>query len=139
MGVVLIQGVMYSAASVNNIAFGVPVTGLIGISWTRKQNKELQYNLGNEPIGVTFNQVSYEATITVYKEWWNSVINAAPNKDPLQIPPFNWTIVYGNPNQPTITETLQSFMFLEDGIKVAAGDTKLTMDITCLFAGVERP
>lgn len=139
MGVVLIQGVMYSAASVNNIAFGVPVTGLIGLTWNRKQNKELQYNLGNEPIGVTYNQVMYEATITVYKEWWNSVIQAAPDKDPLKIAPFNWTIVYGNPGQQPITETLQSFMFCEDGIKVNAGDTKLTRDITCLFAGVERP
>lgn len=135
----LINGVMYSAASVNNIAFGVPVTGLVSLSWKRSQKTEHQYNLGNEPLGVTYGQITYEATITVYKDWWQSVINAAPNKDVLQIAPFNWTIVYGNLNQTPVTETLQMFMFTEDGSKFASGDTKLTMDIKCLFAGVDRP
>lgn len=132
---------MYSAASVNNIAFGVPVTGLVSLTYSRSQNKQHQYNLGNEPIGRTYNQVSYDATITVFKDWWNSVIAAAPNKDPLQIAPFNWTITYGNPQlgQAVVTETLQMFEFQEDGIKVAAGDTKLTIDIKCTFAGIERP
>lgn len=137
----LIQGIMYSAASVNNIAFGVPVTGLVNLTFSRKQVKEHQYNLGNEPIGRTYNQIMYEASITVYKEWWNSVIEAAPNKDPLQIAPFNWTIAYGNPQlgQQIKTETLQMFEFMEDGLKVAAGDTKLTIDIPCIYAGIERP
>ena len=139
MATVLYQGIQYSAASVNNIAFGVPVTGLKALNWSRKQNKEHQYNLANEPMGRTYNQITYEGSITVIKEWWQSVINAAPNKDPLQIPPFNWTMVFGNLNQPSFTETLQMFEFLEDGMKVASGDTSLTIDIAFTFAGVERP
>ena len=139
MATVLYQGIQYSAASVNNIAFGVPVTGLKALNWSRKQNKEHQYNLANEPMGITYNQITYEGSITVLKDWWQSVINAAPNKDPLQIPPFNWTMVFGNLNQPSFTETLQMFEFLEDGMKVASGDTSLTIDIAFTFAGVERP
>lgn len=135
----LINGVMYNAASVQNIAFGVPVTGLLAINFTRNQVKEHQYNLGNEPIGRTYNQIMYEASITVYKDWWNTVIVAAPNKDPLQIAPFNWTLAYGNLNQPNFLEVLQMFEFLEDGMKVAAGDTKLSMDIKCIYAGIDRP
>jgi hypothetical protein len=140
MAVPLINGIMYSAASVNNIAFGVPAIGIVGINYTRKQVKEHQYNLGNEPIGRTYGQIMYEASITVYKDWWNSVIDAAPNRDPLQIGPFNWTIAYGNLalGQALRTETLQMFEFLEDGLKVAAGDTKLTIDIACIYAGIER-
>jgi hypothetical protein len=37
-----------------------------------------------------------------------------------------------------VIETLQAFEFLEDGIKVAAGDTKLLIDIPFVFAGVTR-
>lgn len=136
---VLLQGVQYSAASVNNIAFGVPVTGLKAINWDREQNKELQYNLANEPMGVTFNQIAYSGSITVIKEWWNAVIQAAPNKDVLQIPPFDWTITYGNLNTPATVETLKMVMFTKDGMKVASGDTSLTIDIPFIFAGVERP
>lgn len=138
MAVILIQGVSYSASNFNNIAFGVPVIGITALSYTRKQVKENNYGLGIEPISRGYAQASYEGSITVYREWWQSVINAAPNKDPLSIPAFDWTINYGNLNQPLIIETLQAFEFLEDGVKVSAGDTKLLMDIPVIFAGIKR-
>lgn len=139
MPAVLINGIMYSAASVNNIAFGVPVTGLAGINWSRKQGKEHVYTLANEPQGRTYNQIMYEGAISVYKDWWNSVIDAAPNKDPLQIAPFNWTIQYGNTGTPFRIETLKMFEFLEDNMKVSVGDTKLLLDIPFIYAGIDRP
>lgn len=139
MSVVLLNGVNYSAINVNNIAFGVPVTGMIKISWTKKQVKTNEYTLGQEPASRGYGQNTYEGTMTVYKEWWLGVINAAPNKDPLQIAPFNWKITYGTPPKtPLVSETLQMFEFLEDGSSVSAGDTKLTIDIPFIFAGIVR-
>ena len=135
----LINGINYSAINVNNIAFGVPVTGITKISWSKKQTKDNNYGLAQDPISRGYGQNTYEGTMTVYKDWWQSVVNASPNKDPLQIPPFNWTITYGNPPQtPLVVETLKAFEFLEDGTSVNAGDTKILIDIPFVFAGIER-
>lgn len=139
MAVVLINGVNYSAVNVNNIAFGVPVTGITKISWRKKQVKDNNYGLGQDPISRGYGQNTYEGTMTVYKDWWQSVVNASPNKDPLSIGAFDWTITYGNPPQtPLVIEKLRAFEFLEDGIDVNAGDTKLLIDIPFIFAGIER-
>lgn len=138
MAVVLINGTNYSAANFNNIAFGVPAVGIAGLNYKLKQVKENNYSLEAEPTSRGYGQITYEGSITVYREWWQSVINAAPNKSPLQIAPFNWTIVYGNLGQPLITETLLNFEFMEDGVTVAAGDTKLLQEIPIIFAGIKR-
>lgn len=130
---------MYSAASLNNIAFQVPVTGMKAIKWRKKQVKENVYTLENEPQGRTYGQITYECTITVYKDWWKSVCDAAPNKSPLDIAPFDWTIAYGaDLKTPIATETLKNFEFKEDGLDATSGDTSLTLDIECEFAGVVR-
>lgn len=138
MAVVLINGTNYSASNFNNIAFGVPVVGIAGLNYKIKQVKENNYSLEADPTSRGYGQITYEGSITVYREWWQSVINAAPNKSPLQIGPFDWTIVFGNLGQPLITETLQNFEFLEDGVTVAAGDTKLLQEIPIIFAGIKR-
>lgn len=134
----LVNGINYSWLNATNIAFGVPVVGIIGFKWRRKQVKELNYGMGSEPTSIGFGNVSYEGSITVYKDWWMTVINAAPNKDPLSIAPFDWTIAYGNGPVPAAVETLKNVMFLEDGTESNQGDTKLTIEIPILFAGLTR-
>ncbi len=137
---VLIQGSNYNWASLNNSAFGVPVIGIIAIKWDREQVKTNEYGWGVEPIARSRGNVSYSGSITVYKDWWQSVINAAPNKDPLQIAAFDWTIAYGNPvsGQTVITETLKALEFMKDGANWNQGDTKLTLEIPFIFAGIQR-
>lgn len=140
MSVVLINGQNYSWSSLNNFAFGVPVIGIAGLTYNIKQAKDLNYGTGIEPISWAPGNKTYDDNkITVYRDWWQSVINAAVNKDPLGgIAPFDWTISYGNLGQPLVTETLKSVMFLEDGLNANQGDTKFLIDIPFKFAGIQR-
>ena len=142
MGPVLINGVNYSNCNLNHIAFGVPVVGIKAISWSRKQVSENNYGAGQEPISIGFGNITYEGKITVYKDWWQAVKNAAPNKDPFAILPFNWTINYGNATAPGLppvspfTETLKNVRFLEDNMNSNQGDTSITIDIPFIWAGL---
>lgn len=138
MASLLYQGVRYSSSTVNNLAFGVPAVGIIAINWKRKQVKENHYGLGAEPDSRGYGQFTYEGSMTVYKDWWMSVVNAAPDKDPLKIAPFDWTIAFGNANTPFTSETLNAFEFLEDGTEVSSGDTRLKVEVPFIFAGVTR-
>lgn len=140
---VLINGTNYANVNLQNIAFGVPVIGITELSYSIKQVKELNYGAGNEPISVGFGNKTYEGSMTVYKDWWQQVINAAPNRDPLMILPFDWTISYGNssapflPTVPIFTEILKSMMFTENSMKSAQGDTKILVTVPFIFAGLE--
>ena len=136
MAAVLVNGINYSWANLTNIAFGVPVIGIMAINWTKKQNKENNYGLGVEPISRGYGNKEYEGTITVYKDWWQTVVNAIATKDPTDIAPFDWIISLAGPGVPAITQILKNFEFLEDNFKASQGDTKLTMDIPFIFAGV---
>lgn len=136
---VLINGVNYSWANLTNIAFGVPVIGIKAISYSRKQVTDNNYGWGQEPTSIGYGNITYEGKITVYKDWWQSVINAAPNKDPFQIAPFDWTIAFANfqtgAQVPVITETLRNVRFMEDNLNANQGDTSLTIDIPFIWAG----
>jgi hypothetical protein len=136
---VLVNGVNYSWANLTNIAFGVPVVGIKAISYSRKQVTENNYGFGQEPTSIGYGNITYEGKITVYKDWWQSVINAAPNKDPFQIAPFDWTIAFANfqtgAQVPVITETLRNVRFMEDNLNANQGDTALMIDIPFIWAG----
>lgn len=139
---VMINGVNYSNCNLNHIAFGVPVTGIKGISWSRKTVATNEYSVGQEPTSMGYGSISYEGKITVLKDWWQAVKNAAPGKDPFSILPFNWTIVYGNATAPGLppvspfTETLKNVRFLEDNMTSNTGDTNITIDIPFIWAGL---
>lgn len=135
---VLIGGTAYAWSNLNNIAFGIPVLGITAINYDIDQVKENNYGTGIDPYNRGYGEKTYSGSITVFREWWQSVINAAPNKQPLDIAPFDWTIAYGNLGTPIITETLKAFEFTKDGMKGAQGDTKLLMDIPFIFAGIAR-
>jgi len=136
MAAVLVNGINYSWPNLTNIAFGVPVIGITAINWTKKQNKENNMGWGSEPISRGYGNKEYECSITVYKDWWKSVVDATATKDATDIAPFDWTISLAGPGVTPVTHTLKNFEFLEDKFVANQGDTKLTMDIPCIFAGV---
>jgi hypothetical protein len=138
MAGVLINGVNYSWVNLANIAFGFPVIGITSVSYSKKQVKENNYGIGAEPTSRGYGNITYEGKITVYKDWWQSVINSRANKDPLTIAPFDWTISYGGTGVVPISETLKFVEFTEDNLNANQGDTKLLIDIPFIFAGIVR-
>lgn len=138
MAAVLVNGVNYSWTNLNNLVLSTLVIGIKSINYGIKQEKANNYGWGQEPISRGYGNKAYEGRITVYKEQWQQFVNAAANKDPLSIPAFNWTISFGGPSVPTITETLEAFEFLEDNLNANQGDTSLMIDIPFIFAGITR-
>lgn len=136
MAAVLVNGINYSWANLTNIAFGVPVIGITAINWKKKQNKENNYGWGTEPISRGYGNKEYEGSMTVYKDWWATVVAATATKDGTDVAPFDWTMFLAGPGIVPITHTLKNFEWLEDSFNSNQGDTKLTMDIPFIFAGV---
>jgi hypothetical protein len=136
MATPLINGVAYSWANVKLVLFGVPVIGITKIEYKKKQNKENNYGLGTEPISRGYGNNEYDAKITLYKDEWNSIIAAAPNKDPNQIPFFDIQVSFGGAGVASTLDVLQACEFLEDPFTVGQGDTKIMIELPLILAGI---
>lgn len=138
MSTPLINGVNYSWANISVILFGTPITGIVAIDYKQKQNKTNNYGAGNEPVSRGYGMVEYEASIEIYTDVWKQIIAASPNRNPLQIPAFDIPVTYGGDGVLTNKDVLRSVEFLENPLEAKSGDTKLTVKIPLIIAGVDR-
>ena len=126
----LINGVNYSWSNVSLVLFGVPVVGITKIEYKAKQKKDDNYGFGAEPISRGYGNKEYDAKITLYKDEWNKIIAASPNRDPLAIPFFDIQVSFGGSRVTAATDVLQACEFLEDPFTVGQGDTKRSEEHT---------
>lgn len=138
MNVPLINGINYSWASVSLILFGVPVAGITKINYNRKQKKENNYGAGPYPVSRGYGNYEYDGSIELYIDEWKRIIAAAPNRDPLQIPPFDIQVIFQGTGLTPDKDVLRSVEFMEDPLATSQGDTKITITIPLLIAQIDR-
>jgi len=137
MATYLINGVNYSWADVKFVLFGIPVRGITSISAKKKQEKTNNYGASSEPISRGYGRSEYEASIELYKDEWQAVIAASPNKDPLAIPAFEIQVIYGSSRNAVVgTDVWHNCEFLEDPFSTKEGDTKIVLSIPMIIAGI---
>ena len=139
MATPLINGVNYSWANIKLILFGVPVVGITKISYKTKQKKENQYGAGYEPVSRGYGNKEYEGSIEIYTDELKRIINSAPNRDLMAIPPFNIDIVFEDGNSGFLTQDkLQMCEFTEEGLDASQGDTKLLVSLPLVIGKIVR-
>jgi hypothetical protein len=134
----LINGVNYSWANVKLVLFGVPVVGITQIEYKRKQKKENNYGFGLEPVSRGYGNKEYEGKITLYRDEWNAIIAAAPNRDPLDIPWFDIQVSFAGSRVQPVLDVLKACEFMEDPFTVAQGDTKILVEIPLIIGSIDH-
>ena len=134
----LINGIAYGWSSINFMLFGVPVAGIVSIEYKRKQSKTNNYGAGSEPVSRGYGRKEYEGSIEIYLDEWKKIIAAAPSRDPLAVGWFDIPVTYGNTVADATMDTLLATEFLEDPFNAKDGDTKLTVKIPLIIAGILR-
>jgi hypothetical protein len=133
---VLINGISYSASNVNVVMYGVAQSGITSITYKAAQVKENNYGLGVAPISRGYGNKTYECTIEMYRESWMSIVNAAPNKDPLSIPPSQFQVIFSGDSVLFNQDNLEAAECMEDPLTVASGDTSIKVTIPFIIAGI---
>lgn len=137
-GIPLINNINYSWANISFVLFGVPITQITKISYSRKQKKENNYGAGYDPVSRGYGNKEYEASIEMYTDQWLQIIALAPNNDPLQIPPFDIPVIFAIDGQSPVKDVLRSCEFTEDPFTGSQGDTKLMVTIPLMPAAIDR-
>lgn len=134
----IVNGINYSWANISVVLFGVPVIGILSISYKRKQKKDNNYGAGQQPVSRGYGNYEYEGEIELYIDTWKGIIAQAPNGDPLQIGPFDVPVTFSGTGVTTTKDVLQAVEFLEDPMEGKSGDTKLTVKIPLIIGGIKR-
>lgn len=135
---VLVNGVNYSWTNINLVLFGVPVKGITKVMYKKKKEKTNNYGQGEEPVSRGGGRVEYEASIELYRDEWQRIINVSPSKNPLDIPPFDIPVVFGGSRVTAQTDVLLSCEFLEDAFESTEGDTSIKITLPLIIAGIKH-
>lgn len=134
----LINGVNYSWSNVKLNLFGVPVVGVTEINYGRKQKKENNYGSDVNPISRGYGNIENEGSITLYLDEWNRIIQAATDKDPLGIAPFDIQVLFGGTSVNFKQDNLRGCEFLNDPFEAKQGDSKLMVKIDLVIGLIEH-
>lgn len=135
---ILVNGTSYAWTDVKMVLFGIPVVGITKIEYNRKMEKTNNYGMGGEPIGRGYGRVEYSGSIELYLEEWSRIINASPNRDPLQISWFDVQVLYASDIHAIVpkVDILHAVEFMEDGLSTSEGETKTLITIPFIYAGL---
>ena len=135
----MVNGISYAFAQITPIILGIVPPSVTEITYTRLQKTESQYGLGVQPVSVGYGHYEYKGSIKMLLDDWVSFIDAAPNNDPMSIPPFNIQVVYSATTRNVArTDVLQFCIFQEDPLKSATGDMKIEVEIPLLVGGIVK-
>ena len=134
----LINGINYSWANITLNLFGVPVVGITKIEYKRKQKKENNYGAGSQPVSRGYGNYEYEGSIELYVDEWKRIIAASPDRDPLQIAPFDIQVTFSGRGITAEKDVLRSCEFTEDPLTASQGDTKLMVSIPLIIGLIDK-
>ncbi len=112
----------YEWSDVSVVAAGRPITGIRGVKYSSKQEKELLHAKGNKPHSIQRGNKSYDGEITLTQSEYEA-LRAAGGGDILDIS-LDIVVAYGNPsNGDTVTtDLLMGAEFTEDNTEWKQGD-----------------
>ncbi|GCD76658.1 hypothetical protein JCM31826_01400 [Thermaurantimonas aggregans] len=124
----------YEFSDITLILGGRDVTGVRGIKYTVKQEKELVYGKGKEPLKIQSGNKSYEGELTLLQSELEALIAVSPDKSILSLQ-LDAVVAYGNPSQGDvmITDVLQGIQFTEETKESKTGDKFLEIRLPFIF------
>lgn len=139
MAIALINGVNYSSVNVQVIIPLIgPITGVTKITAMKEQVIDDNYSLGQDPSSRGYGQNKYTGSITMYWDVLARIIDLSPLKDPLTLPPFEITVIFGGAATGGYRKmSLHACNFKSIPMSVGAGDTKILCDIPLAIGNMD--
>ncbi len=131
----------YEYADITVSIGGRVITGLRGIKYSSKQEKEHVYGKGNEPMHIQRGNRSYEGEVTLLQSELETLRLAG--KGSVLGLRLDAVVAYGNPSQgdALIVDKIRGIEFTEDGKEMKQGDKfmEVTLPFICLRIENQKP
>ena len=123
----------YEWADVTVVVAGRPVTGLRGVKYGAKQEKEALHGAGNKPMSIQRGNKTYEGELTVTQSEYEALRRASGGD--LLDASLDIVASYGNPSKGDVitTDLLIGVEFTEDNTEWKQGDKFQEKTLPFLF------
>lgn len=128
----------YEFADMTVMVGGKDTVGLRGLKYSAKQEKEVLYGKGNEPIAIQKGNKSYEGELTILPSELETLrLNGGGTILGLQV---DIVVVYGNPLQGDVmvTDVLQGVQFTEEPKEYKQGDKFAEITLPFIFLRLKK-
>lgn len=128
----------YEWSDVTVVMAGRPVTGLRGVKYSAKQEKELLHAKGNKPHSIQRGNKTYDGEITLLQSEYEA-LKQASGGDILDAS-LDIVAAYGNPTagDVTTTDVLVGVEFTEDNTEWKQGDKFQEKTLPFLFIDLKK-
>lgn len=131
----------YEYADITLALGGRVITGLRGLKYSSKQEKEAVYGKGNQPMHIQRGNLSYEGEISLLQSELET-LRLAGNGSVLGLR-LDAVVAYGNPSNGDvlIVDKIRGIEFTEDGKEMKQGDKfmEVTLPFICLRIENQKP
>lgn len=131
----LINGRSYSWSDVQLSIGGVPVVGITNIEYDEEQAKEDNHGAGYNPVARGYGQRKASASITMYAEEVEALMDKAAGGSLLDYGVFDITVQY-MVGAVIKTHVLKNAEFLKNGRRMASGDTKIEVELPLIISHI---
>jgi hypothetical protein len=136
-GVPLINGEEYSWGDIKTCINGVPVTGIVAISYSDKQDKQNNYGSGPHPVSRSRGRITPEAKITLYMSEVVAISRNSPTGRLQDIAPFDIEVAYMPPNGVIVVDKIRNCEFTENVRDWKEGDMNQQVELPLLPSHIE--
>lgn len=137
----LINGSTYNWAQVR-IQFTnmtTPIIGVTAINYSSEREIEAVYGSGDQPIAKSSGNVTYNSSITLYKDEVKRLQDASPLGDITLLAPFEIVVSYRSDILDKITtEVLKNVNFMSNPTSISQNDKTISVELPLSIAGIKR-
>ncbi len=136
-GIPLINGVEYSWGDIASCINGVPITGIVAISYGDKQDMQNNYGAGRHPVSRSKGRITPSAKITLYMSEVVAISRTAPNGRMQDIAPFDIEVAYLPENGIIVVDKIRNCQFTENKRDWKEGDMNQQVELELLPSHIE--
>lgn len=113
----------YEWADITLVLGGKDITGIRGIKYSEKQEKELVYGKGNKPLKIQKGNIAYDGELELLQSEYETLVANSSDGSVLSLN-LNAVIAYGNPSNGDVivTDMIQGIQFTEAAKDIKQGD-----------------
>lgn len=127
----LINGKAYDWSQIVSTINGTELNGVQAIDYEEVQEKANNYGAGSRPVSRGRGRIEPTASITLDMTEAEKLTDSAPNRNLLEIPPFDITVTFDNAGK-VVTHVIKNCEFTNNVRSLEEGATGTSVELTLL-------
>lgn len=133
----LVNGQAYAWVDITINVLGVPLAGVTEISYEETAEITNNYGAGRRPTSQGQGKIECTASISIDRAEYNSLVQAAPGKNLMNIPNFDITVAYLPEGSAPTADIIKNCRFKAMKGGGSEGDTNIIADLELVPSNVE--